>query len=301
MQLDILKQKLKEQGISYKDNIQMKDHTTFKIGGAADVFVIPHSEAELAFALKAAKKTDVPVLVLGNGSNLLISDDGVAGAVIDMTELNGIKVNGEEIVSGAGESLRKLCLAARDNSLTGLEFAYGIPGTVGGAMYMNAGAYGGEMADVTVSAVCLDNDYNIFELTADQMNLSYRSSIFKTAGYIVLSVKFKLKHGDKEQINSLMKDIFKRRTDKQPLDYPSAGSTFKRPEGNYAGTLIEKAGLKGRTVGGAMVSEKHAGFIINYDNATARDVKDLIKIVKDTVEKESGIRLCEEVIFAGRE
>ena len=289
MQLDILKQKLKEQGISYKDNIQMKDHTTFKIGGAADVFVIPHNEAELAFALKAAKKTDVPVLVLGNGSNLLISDDGVAGAVIDMTELNGIKVNGEEIVSGAGESLRKLCLAARDNSLTGLEFAYGIPGTVGGAMYMNAGAYGGEMADVTVSAVCLDNDYNIFELTADQMNLSYRSSIFKTEGYIVLSVKFKLKHGDKEQINSLMKDIFKRRTDKQP------------PEGNYAGTLIEKAGLKGRTVGGAMVSEKHAGFIINYDNATARDVKDLIKIVKDTVEKESGIRLCEEVIFVGRE
>ncbi|MBR3144909.1 MAG: UDP-N-acetylmuramate dehydrogenase [Clostridia bacterium] len=300
MQLDLFKKSLKNNGVPFSEKEVMKNHTTFKIGGKADIFVSPKDEERLIFTLKAAKETSVPAFILGNGSNLLVSDEGIAGAVIDMTSLCGIKVISNEIISGAGESLRKLCLAARDNSLSGLEFAYGIPGTVGGAMYMNAGAYGGEMADVTVSAVCLDKDYNRFEIPLEKMELSYRNSVFKTAGYIVLSVRFRLKQGDKDEINEVMKDIFKRRTDKQPLDFPSAGSTFKRPVGNYAGTLIEKAGLKGESVGGAMVSEKHAGFIINYDNATAKDVKSLIKKVKDTVYEQSGVNLAEEVIFIGR-
>ena len=291
---------LKDNGISFSENEMMKNHTTFKIGGAADVFVKPKTKDGLKDTIKSAKENLVPVLLLGNGSNLLVSDKGIEGAVIDMSCLGGIEVKENEIICGAGESLRKLCIAARDSGLTGLEFAYGIPGTVGGALFMNAGAYGGEMADVTVSAVCLDKDLNEILLTKEQMELSYRSSVFKKNGFIILSVKFSLSYGEKEKISAEMDEIFKRRVDKQPLDFPSAGSTFKRPEGYFAGTLIDNAGLKGKSVGGAAVSEKHAGFIINRDNATASDVLSLIDIVKKEIKKKNGVSLFEEVIFVGR-
>lgn len=291
---------LKNIGVSFTENEIMKNHTTFKVGGVADVFVTPKSTEELTAALWAAKKQNVPVFLLGNGSNILVSDKGIEGAVFDMSALGGIKVNGEEITCGAGESLRKLCITARDNSLTGLEFAYGIPGTVGGAFYMNAGAYGGEIKDVAISATCLDNNLDICTLGGSEMELAYRTSAFKTKGYIILSVKIKLTKGEKEKISEQMEAIFKKRLNKQPLDYPSAGSTFKRPEGFFAGTLIEEAGLKGVCVGGAQVSEKHAGFVINRGNATANDILALIKKVKQTVKAKSGVGLEEEVIFIGR-
>lgn len=291
---------LKENKIPHKKDVEMKKRTTFKIGGKADVFISPLNTEQLIFSLKAAKECSVPYFILGKGSNLLVSDNGIEGAVIDMNGISGIKISDNIIECGAGESLRALCIAAKDASLTGLEFAYGIPGSVGGAFYMNAGAYGGEMKNVAVSAVCIDKNLNIIELSADKMDFSYRKSAFQENGFVILSVKVKLEAGDKSEISQKQDEIFKRRADKQPLDYPSAGSTFKRPEGNYAGTLIEQSGLKGSTVGGAMVSKKHAGFIINFDNATANDVLNLIENVKKTVKEKSGIELVPEVMFVGK-
>jgi UDP-N-acetylmuramate dehydrogenase len=280
----------------------MSAHTTFKIGGAADILITVKSIDELQTAVNACKAADIPVMILGNGSNLLVSDNGIEGAVITLDgDFKEITVDGDIITSGAGAKLSRLCSVALENSLTGLEFAYGIPGTVGGAMYMNAGAYGGEMKDVALSVTALTIDGTIREVPAEDLQLGYRTSVFKTNGDIILFSKYKLEQGDQVAIKARMDDVMDRRKTKQPLEFPSAGSVFKRPEGAFAGTLIEQCGLKGKTVGGAQVSEKHAGFIINIGGATCDDVMGLVKIVQDTVKAETGYFLEREIIRTGRQ
>ncbi|MCQ2451305.1 MAG: UDP-N-acetylmuramate dehydrogenase [Clostridia bacterium] len=291
--------KLKENKIEYSLYERMKKHTTFKIGGEADVFVAPLNEIELEFVLKTANEYSVPVFILGKGSNILVSDKGIEGAVVCLNKMDKITVEGEEIICESGANLSAVCMAALENGLTGLEFAYGIPGSVGGALYMNAGAYGGEMSDVVACAYCIDKNGNETYIEKDKMELSYRHSVFMN-GLIVTKVILKLKKGDKAEIKAKMQELLARRKDKQPLDFPSAGSTFKRPQGNFAGTLIEKCGLKGEKVGGAAVSQKHAGFIINQNNATSKDVLDLIDKVRQGVYKSENIMLEPEVIFVGR-
>ena len=301
MSLEALKEFCKENSIAFKINEPMSCHTSFKIGGAADIFISVRSSRELSAVFKKCGELDIPRLVIGKGSNLLVSDSGVEGAVISLLNMNEISVKGEEIICGAGAALSDVCRAALDNSLTGLEFAYGIPGSIGGAVYMNAGAYGGEMADVVLSAECLMTDGSIVKVNASQMNFGYRKSVFKENGTTVLSAVLKLRQGNKKEIQEKMDDYICRRKSKQPLEYPSAGSFFKRPTGYFAGALIEKNGLKGETVGGAQVSEKHAGFIINRGGASCEDVKKLGKTVSDKVFAAEGVRLEPEVIFVGRE
>ncbi|MGN0451604.1 MAG: UDP-N-acetylmuramate dehydrogenase [Acutalibacteraceae bacterium] len=301
MSLDALKEFCEKNSVEYKINEPMSCHTSFKIGGAADIFISVRSSGELSAVFKKCGELDMPRLVIGKGSNLLVSDSGVEGAVISLLNMNGISVEGEEITCGAGAALSDVCRAALDNSLTGLEFAYGIPGSIGGAVYMNAGAYGGEMADVILSAECLARDGSFVKVNASDMNFGYRKSVFKENGMTVLSAVLRLKKSDKKEIEAKMDDYIYRRKSKQPLEYPSAGSFFKRPTGYFAGALIEKNGLKGETVGGAQVSEKHAGFIINRGGATCEDVKKLGKNVSDRVFAADGVRLEPEVIFIGRE
>ena len=301
MSLEALKEFCKENSVAFKINEPMSCHTSFKIGGAADIFISVRSSRELSAVFKKCGELDIPRLVIGKGSNLLVSDSGVEGAVISLLNMNEISVKGEEIICGAGAALSDVCRAALDNSLTGLEFAYGIPGSIGGAVYMNAGAYGGEMADVVLSAECLMTDGSIVKVNASQMNFGYRKSVFKENGTTVLSAVLKLRQGNKKEIQEKMDDYICRRKSKQPLEYPSAGSFFKRPTGYFAGALIEKNGLKGETVGGAQVSEKHAGFIINRGGASCEDVKKLGKTVSDKVFAAEGVRLEPEVIFVGRE
>ena len=290
-----------ENKISLKLGEVMKNHTSFKIGGKADYFVNVCSLQELKAVIIKAKELMLPYFILGKGSNLLVSDKGIDGIVINITGLNEIKVCDDEIEAGAGVSLAQVCMKAYENGLTGLEFAYGIPGTVGGGLYMNAGAYGGEMSQVTVAAECIDSDGNVENIDVNEMQLGYRTSIFKKNGKIITSVRFKLKKGDCQEIKAKMDDYMSRRKDKQPLEYTSAGSTFKSPEGNFAGALIEKNNLKGFCVGGAMVSEKHAGFVINYNNATSGDVKNLMKEIQKKVLENDKVHLEPEVIFVGRE
>ena len=287
-------------GLSYLTNEPMKNHTSFKTGGNADVFVTVKSRDELAFVLKKAKENSVPVFVLGKGSNLLVSDKGIDGVVINLFGMSDIIVNDTEMITGSGVSLAAACVKARDNSLSGLEFAYGIPGTVGGAVYMNAGAYGGEISQVIKSAEVMDFDGNIFTINREDMCLGYRTSIFSKEKYIVLRVTFSLKKADIAEIGASMDQLMSRRKEKQPLCYPSAGSTFKRPEGYFAGALIEKNNLKGFSIGGAMVSELHAGFVINFCNATTNDILKLIRHIQETVYKNDGVLLCTEVLFVGR-
>lgn len=301
MQLDKLLDDLSKNKIKYKPYEPMRNHTTFKIGGNADVFISVGSEQELKTVLSAAKECETPCFILGRGSNLLVSDGGIEGAVVSLDAFDSIEVRGDTLVCGAGASLKKVCLAARDASLSGLEFAYGIPGTVGGALYMNAGAYGGDMSQAVKSAQVYDRDGNKKNLNAEQMKLGYRTSVFKSTDLIITSVEFELKRGNYADIKAAMDDFLNRRRDKQPLEYPSAGSTFKRPTGNFAGTLIEKNNLKGVSVGGAQVSEKHAGFVINTGGASCRDVLTLIKKIQNTVKQADGIDLEPEVIFVGRE
>ncbi len=293
---------LNSKNITYVCNEPMSAHTTFKIGGAADILITVRTIDELQTTVNACKASDIPVMILGNGSNLLVSDNGIEGAVITLDgDFKEITVDGDTITSGAGAKLSRLCSVALENSLTGLEFAYGIPGSVGGAMYMNAGAYGGEMKDVALSVTALTPDGEIREVPAEELQLGYRTSVFKTNGDIILFSKYKLEQGDQAAIKAKMDDVMDRRKTKQPLEFPSAGSVFKRPEGAFAGTLIEQCGLKGKTVGGAQVSEKHAGFIINIGGATCDDVMGLVKLVQDTVKAETGYFLEREIIRTGRE
>ena len=291
----------KQNNITFKKDEMMKNHTSFKIGGKADYYVECCSDESLKAVVLECKKQDLPYFIIGKGSNILVSDKGVSGVVISLCGFSELSVNGDNITVGAGVSLANLCTFALENGLSGIEFAYGIPGSVGGALYMNAGAYGGEMSHVVVSAKSMDKDGNVREIKLEDMQLGYRESIFKTNGEIILSASFKLRKDDKDDIKARMDDFMQRRKSKQPLEYPSAGSTFKRPTGHFAGALIEKNNLKGVSVGGAMVSEKHAGFVINYDNATACDVKNLMEKIKQVVKTNDGVDLEPEVIFIGKE
>lgn len=300
MQFGLFIESIRKEKINYSENEPMRNHTSFKIGGNADVLIRVKNTEELTRTLVLSKKYGVPSFVIGRGSNLLVSDGGIEGAVISLGDMDGIEADGERIICGAGASLSSVCRAACENSLTGLEFAFGIPGSVGGALYMNAGAYGGEMSYVVESAEYIDFDGNAGKIANAEMRLGYRTSVFMTCEKIITKVIFNLKKGDKKAISERMNELIERRKQKQPLEFPSAGSTFKRPEGYFAGALIEKNGLKGAKIGGAMISEKHAGFIINYDNASCNDVKQLIKKVQKTVYENDGVMLSPEVIFKGR-
>ena len=290
---------IKNDNIKHSILEPMCKHTTFKTGGCADVFVEVKDVSELKKTICFAKKTNTPFFILGRGSNLLVADKGIRGAVISLANLNDIKIEENEIRCSAGASLNALCNALRDRCFSGLEFAYGIPGTVGGAVYMNAGAYGGEMADVLKSVTAIDNDGNIITLSKEDMCLGYRTSVFRSKGYTVIEAVFNLKKGEKADICAVMEDLMSRRRQKQPLNFPSAGSTFKRPEGYFAGALIEKNSLKGYRIGGAMVSELHAGFIINYENASSEDIIRLMRYVQETVYKNDGVLLEPEVLILG--
>ncbi len=275
----------------------MKLHTTFRIGGNARVFVEPKDERELSGIVKKCRELSIEYLVVGNGSNLLVSDDGVSKAVVklggDFEKIE--QVDETTVRAGAAVPLSVLCRFALSNGLSGLEFAYGIPGTVGGAAFMNAGAYGGEMKDVVSACEHMDSDGNFGKLSKNELSFGYRRSAYCENGSVVTFVTFKLEKGDKPQIEEKMNELLQRRIDKQPLSFPSAGSVFKRPEGYFAGALIEQSGLKGKKIGGAQVSEKHAGFIVNVGEATCGDVKELIEFCQKTVLEKFGVSLETEI------
>ena len=282
-------------------NEPMASHTTFHIGGAADVLITVRNIDELRLVIGACRDEKIPFMILGKGSNLLVSDSGIAGAVIALDgDFRSISVDGSTITVGAAASLTRLCTVALDHGLTGLEFAYGIPGSVGGAVYMNAGAYGGETKDVVTGVTYLTPEGELGTYPADQLAFGYRTSIFKQNKNIILSAVYTLAPGDPAAIRGQMDDVMNRRRSKQPLEFPSAGSVFKRPVGAFAGTLIEQCGLKGASVGGAQVSEKHAGFIINAGGATCDDVMNLVALVQDTVKRKTGYDLECEIIRTGR-
>lgn len=278
----------------------MSQHTTFRIGGPADVFVMPENYEQIREVLRLCKEEKLPFFVLGNGSNLLVSDSEYRGVIIQMDRnMEEICLDGEEIHACAGALLSSVAVAARNASLTGFEFAGGIPGTIGGAAVMNAGAYGGELKDVLKEVTVMTREGEILTIPADKLEMGYRTSIIKTAGYLVLEAVISLKKGDEEKIRAVMKELSERRTEKQPLDYPSAGSTFKRPEGYFAGKLIMDSGLRGYRAGGAQVSEKHCGFVINAGGATAEDVRSLMDHVIRVVREKYGVTLEPEVKFLG--
>ena len=281
----------------------MGKHTTFRAGGRANVFVTPQSTREAADIVRLLLAQKCEYTVIGNGSNLLVSDKGYEGCIVCMgSPVGNINVSGNVITAGAGALLSKVANAAYESGLTGLEFASGIPGTLGGAVVMNAGAYGGEMKDVIESVTLLDaatGETVIF--TGEEMRFGYRTSVVKNHPFIVLEAKIRLDAGSKADIKEMMDELARRRKEKQPLEFASAGSTFKRPEGYFAGKLIEDAGLKGCSVGGAKVSEKHSGFVINSGGATASDIIELIKKIRLTVNEKFGVMLEPEVVILGED
>lgn len=286
------------------DNVKvqepMKNHTTFRIGGPADYYLCPHSTEELQKILQICRENKIEFFILGNGSNLLVSDKGYRGVVIQLWKnFSDIVTEDDAIAVKAGALLSKVAAEALEAGLTGMEFASGIPGTMGGAVMMNAGAYGGEMKDIIKEVTVLTKEGEILTLSQEEMNFGYRTSVVKEKGYVVISVVLQLKKGDREEIRKLMNDLKERRVTKQPLDMPSAGSTFKRPEGYFAGKLIMDAGLRGFSVGGAQISEKHCGFVVNKGEATAADVLGLIKEVQKRVQEKFGVALEPEVKFLG--
>lgn len=292
--LEGLCQILGEQNV--KVNEPMKKHITFRVGGPADYFLTPENVEQVQKIVKFLKKNNIPYYIVGNGSNLLVGDLGYRGAIIQIYQkMNQIRTDGEYIYADAGALLSKIAAEALSKELTGFEFASGIPGTLGGAVMMNAGAYGGEIKQVIQEATVLTQEGEIVKRTVDEMELSYRSSIFSKNGDIVLNAVLKFEKGNKEAIRARMDELKEQRVTKQPLEYPSAGSTFKRPEGYFAGKLIQDAGLRGFQVGGAQVSEKHCGFVINKDHATAADIVSLMEQVSDKVEAQFGVRLEPEV------
>ncbi|MEQ8196873.1 MAG: UDP-N-acetylmuramate dehydrogenase [Clostridiaceae bacterium] len=288
-----------------KDDIEidapMSEHIYFKVGGPVDFLVSPREKQQVVEVIKLCTEQKVPYYIIGNGSNLLVKDGGIRGVVIKLSNLKKMEIEDNNIYAYCGALLSDLSKLAAENSLEGLEFACGIPGSVGGAVFMNAGAYDGEMSYVIKWAEVIDKDFNIIKLTKDQLKLGYRSSLIMEKGYVVLSSCFELRRGDKEKINARMKELTERREDKQPLEYPSAGSTFKRPEGYFAGKLIQDSGLKGFSIGGASVSEKHSGFIINKGGATAKDIIDVISHVQKTVKEKFGVDLHTEVRILGED
>ncbi len=288
-------------GCKVTERAPMSAATTFRVGGPADLLIdIPTPEAA-ATVIACCHREEIPWLMLGNGSNLLVGDKGIRGAVLRL-ESKGCQptlLPDDRIYAPAGMSLQRLCLFARDNGLTGIEFAYGIPGSVGGAVYMNGGAYDGCMGDVVVSADCIDQKGAPCTLTAKELAMTYRHTALMEQALIVTGVTLQLRPGDRDAIATRMKELMGRRQDKQPLEYPSAGSFFKRPTGHFAGALIEQAGLKGYTVGGAQISEKHAGFVINRGGATAADIRQLCQDVQEKIWELNKVRLEPEVRFLG--
>lgn len=280
----------------------MKKHISFRVGGPADILVKPTTEQQLSDIIKLIKKENVPYLIIGNGSNLLIKDGGIRGVVIEISNnFNHFEIEGNKVEIQSGALLSVVGKAVLKEELKGFEFAAGIPGTLGGALAMNAGAYGGEMKDIVKSVKLMDTDGNIFEFTNEEMEFGYRRSILSKTDYIVLSAEVELEKGNHEEIKATMMDFTQRRVTKQPLSLPSAGSTFKRPEGHFAGKLIEDSGLRGLTLRGAQVSEKHCGFVVNLGNAKAKDLLELMYVVKSTVNAKFGIMLEEEVKILGED
>lgn len=286
------------------DNVRlhepMKKHTTFRIGGPADYYLCPHSTEELQKILQICRENKLEFFILGNGSNLLVSDKGYRGVVIQLWKnFSDIETEDNTITVKAGALLSKVAAEALEESLTGMEFASGIPGTMGGAVMMNAGAYGGEMKDIIREVTVLTREGELLTLSKEEMNSGYRTSVVKEKGYVVISAVLQLRKGDREEIRKVMDELKERRVTKQPLDMPSAGSTFKRPEGYFAGKLIMDAGLRGFSVGGAQISEKHCGFVVNKGDATAADVLGLIGEVQKRVQEKFGVALEPEVKFLG--
>lgn len=282
-------------------NAKMSEHIYFKVGGPADILLTPTNVQQLKETIKICKFNKIPFFVIGNGSNLLIKDGGIRGVVIKLCELNKIECVDNKITAECGALLKDVSKEATENSLAGFQFACGIPGSVGGAVFMNAGAYDGEISFVIESAEVLDENQEIKVLSKEELNLGYRQSVVMQNGYIVLRATFALVSGEREKIQARVDELTARREERQPLEYPSAGSTFKRPEGNFAGKLIQEAGLKGFAIGGACVSEKHAGFVINKGNGTAKDVLDVINHVKNEVKKQFGVDLYPEVRIWGED
>ena len=278
-----------------KENINMAPFCSMKVGGSAKYLVTPKTEEELIEAVAYFRKTGEKYIVVGNCSNLIFTDEGYNGAVIVTSELRGLLCDNGKIIAHCGDTLSSLARFAMENSLTGLEFCYGIPGTVGGAVFMNAGAYGGEISQCYFVGKYLNGNNEILLLRSDEMDFGYRTSRMQNEELILLSAEFVCQSGEKEAIRATMDELMQKRKSKQPLDYPSCGSAFKRPEGYFAGALIEQCGLKGFSIGGARVSEKHAGFIINGGNATATDVISLLKYVADKVFENTGIMLEPEI------
>lgn len=285
------------------ENEPLALHTSFKTGGLCDLFIYPNNHTALAKLYEHCKSISIYTFVLGRGTNVLFPDEGFRGVVLCISsDMSEVVVSNDVILAEAGTSLKKVCQTALENGLTGMEFAYGIPGTVGGAVYMNAGAYGSEIKNVVCEVIALDKSGKALTFTPDMLDMGYRKSIFTHSDYVVVSAKFKLSKGDTGEIKEKMDELMQRRKDKQPLEYPSAGSTFKRPEGSYAGLVIEQSGLKGYSVGGAQVSEKHANFVINKNNATSADILKLIDDVKNKVSQCTGYQLeCEVELVPERE
>ena len=285
----------------YIFNAPMSEHTTFKIGGEADVLVFPSSAEEVAQIFRLANEFKIPCTILGNGSNVLVLDNGIRGAVIKFNDkfFGSVRVVGTKIIACAGAKLKDVSNFAAENCLSGMEFACGIPGSIGGAVFMNAGAYSGEMKNVVANVTAVSDAGELRVFAADELNLGYRQSIFQTNDYAICEVELNLTRGNFDEIKSQMADFTQKRESKQPLELPSAGSTFKRPQGYFAGTLIDKTGLKGLRIGGAMVSEKHAGFVVNVGGATAADVLALIEEVRRRVYEVHGVTLTPEVRIIG--
>lgn len=279
----------------------MKNHTSFKVGGPADILLIPENAQEVQAIIKLCKENKVDYYVIGNGSNLIVKDGGIRGVVIKLTKLDKIHAEGNKVIAQSGASLQNVAQLALGAALKGMEFASGIPGSIGGAAAMNAGAYDGEMSMILESMLVIDGNGELLTLTKDEMELDYRSSAILKHGYAVLQVTLSLHEGENEVIKARMDTLAKKRSDIQPLEYPSAGSTFKRPEGYFSGKLIQDCNLKGVCVGGAQVSEKHSGFIINKANASAKDILDLIAMVQREVEEKFGVQLHTEVRIWGEE
>jgi UDP-N-acetylmuramate dehydrogenase len=280
----------------------MKSHTSFKVGGLADFLVTPASLTQLSELIKLCNREDIPIFIMGNGTNLLVSDKGIRGVVIKVYDnLNSCTVVGDSIVANSGILLSRLSGIALENELTGLEFASGIPGTLGGAVAMNAGAYGGEMKDVVIETEFIDKNGDVKVIRDEQHQFGYRTSFIQKQSGIVVRTVLKLKKSDKESIRAVMDDLSRRREEKQPLEMPSAGSVFKRPEGYFAGKLIEDCGLRGYRVGGAQVSDKHCGFIVNTGDATSKDVLDLVRHIQNTVKSKFGVELQTEIRIVGEE
>ncbi len=294
--MERFKQKLLQAGIPFRENEPLAAHCTFKIGGPAQLFVQPQTEQQLCSVAALCKEQAVRYYLLGNGSNILFADEGFAGVVIDISALGSdIAVEGNMLTAGAGVRLVALCRAALEHGLSGLEFAYGIPGTVGGAVYMNAGAYGGEMKDVLTVVRYLTAEGKVVQASAAELDLSYRHSIFEENGGCILSAQFALQPGNAADIRAKMDELMAKRADKQPLDKPSAGSTFKRPAGAFAAALIDQCGLRGFRHGGAAVSDKHCGFVVNLGGATCADVLALCDEVRAIVKEKTGYELEKEI------